>query len=297
MSYHEFFKEIEKGLPSPLYLLYASDLFLLRDAIAEVKKLVPSEQREFNFYMYDFSTVDERVSFQQIIDAANTAPFFSKRRVIVFLGNIHKLSKNDLNILYNYLSNPSPYSVFVLCHEGVLKKDLKERFKGLKVMSIDIKEADIPSWLRYRAKLKGFEISDNAIDYLLGTIGSDLGLLSSEIEKFSFLGKKSLSINDISEIIEGDGFFTPFNLVEALEQKDTERVFKIYKTLKHTSEAYTIIGILNWLYWRLIPTNKKQKGDEYILRTFETLHSADKDIKSSGRDFPVEYLLFKLLRL
>ncbi|MGB9716156.1 MAG: DNA polymerase III subunit delta [Thermodesulfovibrionales bacterium] len=297
MSYHEFFKEIEKGLPAPLYLLYASDPFILREAITEVKKLVPFEQKGFNFHLFDFLSTEEKVSLQEIIDVANTAPFFSRRRFVVLTGNLQKFSKNDLKMLDGYLSNPAHYSVFVICHEGILKKDIRERFKGIKVISIDIRGADIPLWVKYRAKSKGIEISDDVVDYLLGTVGTDLGLLSSEIEKLSFIGKKKLSVNDISDIIEGEGFYTPFDLVEALEQKDTEKVFRIYKTLRQTTEAYNIIGILNWLYGRLIRMNRIKKGEEYILKAFEILHNADKDIKNSGRDFPIEYLLLRLLQL
>lgn len=297
MSYHEFLQELKKGLPAPFYLLYASDPFILREAITEVKKLVPFEQREFNFHLYDLTSPEEKSSLQQIIDVANTAPFFSNRRFVIFTGNIQKFSKNDLKKLDSYVSNPAHYTVFVLCHEGVLRKENREKFKGLKVISIDIRETDIPSWVKYRAKMKGFEISDDAVDYLLGTVGPDLGLLSSEIGKLSLLGNKKLSVDDISGIIEGESFYTPFNLVEALEQKDTKRVFRIYKTLRHTTEAYNIIGILNWLYGRLMSMNRRQKSDENILKAFEVLHDADKDIKSSGRDFPTEYLLIRLLRL
>lgn len=298
MSFHAFLKDIQKGLPLPLYLLSASDPFLHREAIAEIKKLVLHEEREFNLHIFDFSTVgDDKTPFGQVLDVANTVPFFAKRRFLVFLGNLQKLSKNDLKRLDVYVSNPAPYAVFVLCHEGILKKDMKERFRGLKIMSIDIREADIPSWIKYRGRLKGLEISDDVVDYLLGTIGTDLGLLSAEIEKLSFLGKQKVCVDDISEIIEGEGLYTPFDLVEALEKKNTEKVFSIYKALRQTTETYSIIGILNWLYGRRLSLTRKQKGDKYFLNVFEILNKADIDIKSSGRDFPMEYLLVKLLRL
>lgn len=298
MSFQAFLKEIEKGLSSPVYLLYASDPFLHREAIGEIKKLVPHEEREFNFHVFDFSAgADEKTSFEQILDVSNTAPFFAKRRFVVSLGNLQKLSKNDLRRLDAYVSNPAPYSVLVLFHEGIFKKDMRERFRGLKILSIDIKEADIPSWIKYRGRLKGLEISDDVADYLLGTVGPDLGLLSAEIEKISFLGKQKVCVDDISEIIEGEGFYTPFDLVEALEEKNTERVFRIYKALRQTTETYNIIGILNWLYGRYLSLKRKQRGDEYFLKVFEILNRADIDIKSSGRDFPMEYLLVKLLRL
>jgi DNA polymerase-3 subunit delta len=300
MSFHEFFKEIEKQLPSRVYILYAYDPFLLREAVMEIKKLIPFEQRDFNFHLYDFSSAEEKISIEQVIDVANTAPFFSTRRFIVLTGNLQKLLKNGSKRLDSYLSNPAPFSVFILCHEGVFKKELKERFKGLKIISLDIKESDLPSWVKCRARSKGFEISDNAVDYLLGSVGPDLGLLSAEIEKISLLGKSSsgvFTVDDISKIIEGDSFYTPFNLVEALKEKNIEKVFRIYKTLRQTTDAYNVIGILNWFYGRLMSMDRRDKGDEYILKTFEILHDADVDIKSSGRDFPMEYLLLKLLQL
>lgn len=298
MSFHAFLKEIEKGLPSPVYLLSASDPFLHREAIVEIKKLVPNEEREFNLHIFDFSIgADEKTSFEQVLDVANTVPFFAKRRFVVSLGNLQKLSRNDLKRLDAYVSNPSPYSVFVLCHEGIFKKEMRERFRGVKIMSIDIREADIPSWLKYRGRLKGLEISDDVADYLLGTIGLDFGLLSAEIEKISFLGKQKVCVDDISDIIQGEGFYTPFDLVEALEEKNTERVFRIYKALRQTTETYNIIGILNWLYGRHLLLKRKQRGDEYFSKVFEILNRVDIDIKSSGRDFPMEYLLVKLLRL
>jgi DNA polymerase-3 subunit delta len=298
MSFQAFLNEIEKGLPSLVYLLYASDPFLHREAVREIKKLIPDDEKEFNLHIFDFSPeADEKTSFDQMLDVANTVPFFGKRRFILFIGDLQKLPKKDLKRLDAYISYPAPDSILLLFHEGVLKKEMRERFRGLKAISLDVREAEVPSWIKHRARLKGLDISDDVADYLLGTIGPDLGLLSSEIEKISFLGKQKMCVDDISEIIEKESFYTPFDLVEALEGKNAERAFRIYKALRETVEDYNIIGILNWLYGRSLSTQRKQKGNEYFSRVFEILNKADIDIKSSGRDFPMEYLLIKLLRL
>lgn len=298
MSFQTFLNEIEKGLPSPVYLLYASDPFLNREAIRAIKKLVPEEEREFNLHIFDFSTeADGKTSFEQILDVANTVPFFGKRRFIVLLGNLQGFSKRDIKRLDSYVSNPAPRSVLLIFHEGSLKKEMRERFRVLKIMPLDVRESEIPSWIMQRARLKGIEISDDEADYMLGLIGPDLGLLSAEIEKIALLGKHRVCVDDISEIIGGEGFYTPFDLVEALEAKNAEKVFRIYKALRETTEDYSLIGILNWLYGRKLSARSRQKGDEYFLRVFEILNKADIDIKSSGRDFPMEYLLVKLLRL
>jgi len=40
-----------------------------------------------------------------------------------------------------------------------------------------------------------------------------------------------------------------------------------------------------------------RQDQEYLLNVFGLLNQADIEIKSSGRNFPMEYLLIKLLRL
>jgi DNA polymerase-3 subunit delta len=292
MSFQAFLHEIEKGLPASVYLLYASDPFLRREAREAIKKLVPEEERDFNLHIFDLSLRgEEGLSFEQILDVANTVSFFGKRRFVLLAGNLERLSKKELKELDAYLSNPAPGSVFVILHERVLNKELRERFSPPKAKSktiyLDIKEAEIPYWLKHRARIKGLEMSDKVADYLIGLIGPDLGLLSAELEKISLLGKQSVDVNDISEIITGGRSYTVFDLVDAIIKKDAERVFRIYKVLKETVEDYELIGVLRWHYEKNLPSST----------IFELLNSADIDIKSSGRTFPMEYLLIKLLRL
>src|SRR4030043_464570 len=234
MSFQAFLNETAKGLPSLVYLFHASDTFLSREAIKVIKRLVPEGERDFNLHVFDFSReADEKTPFEQVFDAANTVPFFGKRRFVIWSGNLKGLTKKDLKRLESYISDPAPHSVLLLFHEGVLKKEMRQR----------------------------------------------------------------VSVDDVSEIVEGGGFYTPFDLVDALEAKNPEKVFRIYKVLKETTESYRLIGILNWLYGRNLPVRSRTEGNKYLLKVFEILNKADIDIKSSGRDFPLEYLLVKLLRI
>ena len=290
MSFQAFLQEIEKGLPMSVYLLYASDPFLHREAINAIKRLVPVEERDFNLHIFDLlSSVEEKIPFDQILDIANTFPFLGKRRFIVLEGNLQKLSKQDIKRLYAYVSNPSSSSVFIILHAGILKKEMREGFRVLKAVSLDIRESEIPYWVKRRTAMKGIEISNEAVDYFIGLIGTDLGLLSAEIEKISLLGKKSIDVDDISDIFAGGRSYSIFALIDALEAKNADRMFKIYKSLRETAEDYSLIGALNWQYGRNKPP--------FSFRLFELLNMADIDIKSSGRTFPMEYLLIKLLRL
>ena len=88
-----------------------------------------------------------------------------------------------------------------------------------------------------------------------------------------------------------------FELVDALKERDAEKIFTVYKALRETAEDYSLIGALNWQYGRKLHPRMTPAEKEHLLRIFELLNKADIDIKSSGRNFPMEYLLVKLLRL
>lgn len=297
MSLKNFIDQIEKGLPFPAYLLHASDTFLHREAIEHIKRLMPEDERDFNLHIYDLSLLKEEFfSVERILEVVNTVSFFGSRRFTLLTGNLQKISKEDIQKLNKYITNPAPDSVLILLHEGALKKEMRDSFRLFHTISLDMGEGEIPYWIKQRALMKKVEISEEAVDYLIGIIGPDLGLLSAEIEKISLLGQKTIDIHDITDIIEGGRLYSTFDLVNALKKKDAEKVFKIYETLRGGADDYGMIGVLNWHYGRSMLSGNR-KNNRYLFRIFELLHNADKDIKSSGRTFPMEYLLVKLLRL
>jgi DNA polymerase III delta subunit len=294
VSYRNFLDELGKGMPFSRYILSSSDPFLHFEAISLLKELVPAGEREFNFEVFDILNLNS-LTFDQILDVLNTVPFFSGRKFVV-IENIQKLLKKDILKLRQYLARPSEGAVLVMLHSGPVKKEFRES-DGIKQIVLDISGKELPSWLKAKAKAKGLEIPDAAADYLIGTIGPDLGLLSSEIEKCTLIGKKVIDRRDIAEIIEGKRKYGIFDLVDAIRARDAERVFRIYRVLRETEEPYSLLGAINWQYGRFLADRSKPEDKEYLYRVFSILNSADVDIKSSGDSYPVELLLARLVRL
>ncbi|HMK49949.1 MAG TPA: hypothetical protein VK435_07840, partial [Thermodesulfovibrionales bacterium] len=148
MSYQAFLSEIEKGLPSPVYLFYAADPFILREGIVAVKRVVPEPDRDFNLHIFDMAATDDAFTVQQMLDVMNTVSFFGGRRFTILTGNIQKIAKKDLEKIHDYIASPAPNTVFVIFHSGTLKKDGKTKFDVLKQISLDIREAEIPFWIK-----------------------------------------------------------------------------------------------------------------------------------------------------
>lgn len=295
MSYRNLLEETAKGLPLSSYLLASSDPFLHSEAVSLIKDLVPAHERDFNFQMFDLLN-SNNMPFDRIIDVLNTMPFFSGRK-FVLVENSQKISKKDLKKLGRYLSIPSESSVLILLYAGSCKKDIKDELKGIKQIILDIGEREIPSWLKVKAGSKGLELTEDAADYLLGTIGPDLGLLSSELEKCTLIGKPKIGKEDIVEITEGKRTYNAFALIDAIRAKDTGRVFRIYRILRDTEEPYSLLGVLNWQFGKYFAEKNTPRDRVYYLRVFELLNKADVAIKSSGSFYPLELLLVKLLRL
>jgi DNA polymerase III delta subunit len=294
MSLREFIREIDQGLPAPAYLFCVKDEFLRQEAIEAVKGLVPAAESDFNLHVFDFTSED--ISVRKVLETADTFSFFGGRRITICTMNLQKLPKKDQEKLQSYLSSPAQGSVFVIFHTGTLLKDIKGRFKSLRPAELGIGESEIPLWLKERARKKGIEITDRACGYLIGEVGPEVGLLAAEVEKFSLLGLKRVDVDDIAEILVAAREYGVFDLTAALRQGNPDRVFRVYAKLKETAEDYGLIGALNWQYARELNLQSGSEKEE-ALKVFGLLNEADRDIKSSGRGYPLEYLLIRLLRL
>lgn len=294
MSITHLVQEIEKGLKSPVYFFYAEDPYLLKEASIMGARSVPEGERDFSLTIFDLDGIDETPPFKQMLDVVNTMPFMAGQRVVI-IENIQELARKEIAPLERYLSDPSPYSVLMLFHKGSPKAHFRELMKKVKTIALDIKPQELSLWIREKARRRGLEVTNDAIEYLVGTVGPDAGLISSELEKFTLIGKSRIDAGDIMGIVRGSGDYDAFDLVNALRDRDAERVFRVARNLQETQESYGLLGAINWHYSRM--SSKDRGKAAYYYRVFELLNEADIRIKSSGGMFPLEYLLVKLLQI
>jgi DNA polymerase-3 subunit delta len=290
MSIKHFFDELGKGLKHPAYLLYSEDPYLLKEAMFAARHTVAEAERDFLFHAFDMDSPDAVPPFEQVLDVLYTVPFFAGGRKIVAVEGAQKIDAAGIKALSGYLANPSPDSALLILYAGKLKKAVKD-LKGTRPITLDIRERDLPYWVREKAAQKGLKLTQEAVDYLIGAVGTDAGLLSSEVEKLTLCGKKTLGRDDITALVRGSGDYDAFDLTDALRAGDADRVFRVYRVLSETQEPYALLGALNWHY------GKTGGSEVEKARVFGLLNEADTLVKSAGKAFPMEYLLTRLLRL
>lgn len=298
MSIAQLHQEISRGMPAPAYLLYATDEFLLYTALSEVKEAYRARD-SFNFEVHDLESPDAPVRIEELVDILNTLPFMSDRKVVM-LRNTQKLTKKAAPVLLRYLESPCPSSLLVMLHLGTREKlgNLTAGKRG-KVIPLDIQPREIPAWLARQAGRRGVEFTEDALEYLIGTVGTDLGLLSSEIDKCALWDARVVDVDMLREVIYAGIEFSAFDLIEALARKDTAAVFRIFERLSKGVEPQMILGALNWHYTRHAVRpgpHGRGGGEEDRAEVFLALHEADAGVKTS-RPFAIETLLMRLLKI
>ncbi|HAK89792.1 MAG TPA: DNA polymerase III subunit delta [Nitrospiraceae bacterium] len=293
MSIKQFQQELSKELPSPAYLFYSSENFLLHEALSAVKERYQGADA-FNFDVFDIKSPDDAKPMEQMVDVLNTLPFLSERRVVV-IQNIQKIPKKDVKKIEDYLSAPSNTSLLIMLFEGTSPKLFDASVsKNMKTIGLNVPEKEIPLWITGRAKGKGVELTDRAVEYLINCVGTDLGMLSSEIEKFSSWNTSRVDMDDIKGMVYAGAEYSAFDLVNALRNKDKKEVFRIFENVSKNSEPQMLLGALNWQYASL-RSRTQDREERAFNRVFRLLHEADAGIKTS-KSHVMEDLLIKLLK-
>lgn len=296
MSLKSFRDEIEKDLRSPAYLIHANNYYILEEAVSAVKSRVPEQERDFNFTVFDMDSPDNDPTPDEIINTLKTVSFFSSRRYAV-IKNFQKMKAKEAKKIQSYISSPSPDAVLILLFLGTLKQEAKDKYKGSKIISVDIRPGDLPGWIKEKSKEKGLDIKADAVDYLIGTVGADIGLLASEIEKLSIMGKDAITIESIRDIVEGSREYSTFDFTRALDENNPDKAFRIFKTLNENTDPFVILGGINWHYARMAAQKSENAASrERYRKIFELLNDTDLQIKS-GESYPLEHLIVRLLRI
>ncbi len=259
MSIRQFQQELSRGMPSPVYLLYSSEDFLLYEAISAIKERC-SDAGGFNFDVYDIKSPDDTVPVEQIVDILNTMPFISARRTVV-IHNIQKLAKKDVQKIEAYLLNPADTALLVMLHTGAAPKLFGATASGgMKAIALTVQERELPMWIKEQAKQKKVSLTDSAVEYLITMAGTDLGMLSAEIEKLAcFISDRVIDVADLRSIIYSGVEYTAFDLLDALKRKDEKEVFRIFESVTKNQEPQMLLGALNYYYGRQGASYRQEK--------------------------------------
>ena len=223
-------EDLKTGQFKQIYLLYGEEAYLKKLYKNRFVKAMVPEGDTMNYRYFEGKNTNPK----EIIDLAETLPFFAERRLIV-LENTGFL-KNATPELAEYLKDmpETTYMIFVeseLDKRGKLYKAIKEKGHIVELKRQD--EKTLIRWILGMAKKEKLQMSEAAVRYLLAKTGNDMENLGQELEKlFCYcMNHTEITAADIDEICTTQIGNHIFDMVDAVAAKEQKKALDYYYDL------------------------------------------------------------------
>ena len=222
-------QDIKTGQLNHIYLLYGEEAYLRKQYRDRLRDAIIGDDT-MNYHYYE----GKDISVGEVIDQAETMPFFAEKRLIVLENS--NLFKSGGEQLAEYLQAPAEttYLLFVETEIDKRSKLYKAvQSKGCVVEFAVQDESTLKRWVLGMMKKENKKISEHALEYLLEKTGTDMENIRKETEKlFCYcLDKELITEADIEEICTKRITNHIFDMVSAIADKKQKRALELYYEL------------------------------------------------------------------
>ncbi|RDU35447.1 DNA polymerase III subunit delta [Neobacillus piezotolerans] len=251
----ELWKQIKAKQFSPVYLLFGTESFLMRETGQLLLEQVLGDERDFNFSTYDM----EESPIEAAIEDAETFPFLGEKKIVfvqnpVFLTAEKQKEKITHNLarLEAYLKEPAPYTILVffapyekLDERKKVTKELKKAAAAAELKKLS--EPEVKQWIAGQAKRKGFTMDPEAVEIVASLAGTNLFMLSNELDKLALYAGSGgrIDAQTAEMLIPKSLEQNIFSLTDKVVQRKTGDALRIYYDLvKQNEEPIKILALL-----------------------------------------------------
>ncbi|MGE7272940.1 DNA polymerase III subunit delta [Brevibacillus panacihumi] len=194
MPLHAEIREIRQKQFAPVYVLFGPETYLAEEFVALARReMIDPAFSDLNFSIYDCT----ETPLADILQDAETLPFMGEHRLIIarqayFLTGSKPPAKIESNpdALLAYLQNPPSYTTLILITDADKLDERKKLVKTLQQKAklfpfLQLKDADLYSWVERRAETYHARIQRSEAIKLVERVGGELRLLDKELEKLA----------------------------------------------------------------------------------------------------------------
>lgn len=255
-------EDIKTGQFKPAYLLYGEEAYLKKQYKDKLTKAMLPEGDTVNYAYYEGKGTNPA----ELIDLAETMPFFADRRLIVVENS--GFFKNATPELADYIKNMPETACFIFVESevdkrGKMYKAVKDKGRAVEMGRQD--EKTLLYWLAGMVKKEGKQIKESTARYLVTKTGTDMENLEKEMEKlFSYtLGQTEITVQDVDEICTTQVTNKIFDMVEAVAAKQQKQALDYYYDLLALKEPPMRILYLLARQFKLLMEVKDLSGRGY----------------------------------
>lgn len=242
------------GDPRVLFCL-GNERWLRAETVRELRKrcIAPG------FEETDFIRFSGPAELQAILEAAQTAPFGSPRRLVVVDG-LEELTPTSAPWLKDYLARPNPKNCVVVCadkcdkEKEMLPADLQRSGQIQTVWCLPLKGQALEAWVTQRCRKKGKVLDSRAVTELVRRMGSSLQGLDLALDSLALMAGDAagISVADVQMLIPPSVQQTAFEILDAAVAGETGRAALAMREAMALNRLNMdqFIGALGW-YLRL----------------------------------------------
>ena len=223
-------EDLKTGQFNIVYLLYGEEAYLKKQYKDKLKNAMVSPDDNMNYAYYE----GKGINVNEVIDLAETLPFFAERRLIVLEDT--GFFKNASAEFADYIKDmPETTSIIFVETEvdkrGKLYKAVQAKGRAVELGRQD--ENTLIRWVASNVKQEQKQISENTVRYFLAKVGTDMENIQRELEKlFCYtLDKDCIATEDVEEICTTQITNQIFDMVNAVADKKQRKALEFYNDL------------------------------------------------------------------
>jgi len=213
-----------------MYLLYGEESYLKRLYKNKLKEAMVAPDDTMNFSYFEGKGINPN----EVIDLAETMPFFADKRVIIIENS--GFFKEKCDSIADYLDSPSESTNFVFVEaevdkRGRLFKKIKDKGRAVELNFQD--ENSLTRWILGQLNKEGKKITQSAMQLFLTKTGPEMENIHKELEKLvCYVGERdNITIEDIETICTTKVTNNIFDMVSAVADKRQKKALELYYDL------------------------------------------------------------------
>ncbi len=259
-------EEIKTGQLKQVYILYGEETYLRSQYKDRVKKALLGDGDAMNFHYFE----GKHISPGEVIDLAETMPFFAERRVLM-LENSGLFARGGEELAL-YLQSPAETAFFVFVEESVDKRSKLYKAATAKGRAIEFKaqeEAVLKRWILGFLKKENKKITERDLDLFLDKTGPNMENIRGELEKlFCYCMERDvITAQDIETVCTRQVSSQIFDMISAVAQKRQREALHLYYDLLTLKEPPMRILFLIARQFNLLLQVKELKKKGYDTNT------------------------------
>ncbi len=223
-------EDIKTGQFKAVYLLYGEEAYLKKQYKDKLKNAMADPEDTMNFAAYE----GKNINAKEVIDLAETLPFFADRRVILIENS--GFFKGSCEDLAEYMKQIPETTRFIFVEEEIDKRS--KLYKAVKSAGKIVEfttqtEELLTRWILSRLKKEGKNITGSVMQLFLSKTGSNMGNIDRELEKLICycMDKNVIEAADVEAVTTEQTTNKIFDMVNAIAEHDQKKALDLYYDL------------------------------------------------------------------